>query len=55
MWTTLLTFIAALMKGEVFRIWREHKLWEATNAENEIDSLSDSELDRRMREITRKR
>jgi hypothetical protein len=53
-WTLLVAFLKDTFTGELFQIWHEHKLTEARNAAHDVDTMSPDDIDRRMREITRK-
>ncbi len=51
----LLKFAFELLSGDVYRIWQQHKLNEAKNAQNNVNSLSDADLDKRvLSDITRR-
>lgn len=53
--STILSFIAGLIEKLGWQWWEEHKTQEVQNARSEVDSLSDSELDKRVYDdITRK-
>lgn len=54
MYQLLAKFILSLISGELFALWKAHKLQEALDAQNKVASLSDTDLDKRvLSKITR--
>ena len=51
----IVEFLAKLVTGDVWRVWKEHKITEAQNEQNNVYAMSDDDVAQRLRDdYTRK-
>lgn len=53
MWSLIFSFLKALLTGEVVRLWRQHKLNEARQAQNEVEAESGEQVQKEINEWRR--
>lgn len=53
MFAIFIELLKDLLTGEFFRIWHEHKIDEAANAQNDANSMSDDDIAKQLRKWQR--